>query len=99
VGARARDCARNAPLPLYDGGKVEGGDFKPLAGRSCRAANTCGVGADGARVPEHCSFCSVWKTDGQRPRQRRVDAVVEEIVTLRRIGFRFVALADDNFYP
>ena len=22
------DCVRSAPLPLYDGGKVEGGDFK-----------------------------------------------------------------------
>jgi radical SAM superfamily enzyme YgiQ (UPF0313 family) len=30
---------------------------------------------------------------------RNVDAVVEEIVVLRRRGFRFVALADDNFYP
>jgi radical SAM superfamily enzyme YgiQ (UPF0313 family) len=49
--------------------------------------------------PKHCSFCSVWKTDGQKPRQRGVDAVVEEIVELRRRGFRFVALADDNFYP
>jgi len=28
-----------------------------------------------------------------------VDAVVAEIVELRRRGFRFVALADDNFYP
>jgi len=28
-----------------------------------------------------------------------VDAVVEEIVQLRRLGFRFIALADDNFYP
>jgi hypothetical protein len=28
-----------------------------------------------------------------------VDAVVGEIVELRRRGFRFVALADDNFYP
>jgi radical SAM superfamily enzyme YgiQ (UPF0313 family) len=27
------------------------------------------------------------------------DAVVEEIVELRRMGFRFIALADDNFYP
>jgi radical SAM superfamily enzyme YgiQ (UPF0313 family) len=25
--------------------------------------------------------------------------VIEEIVTLRRLGFRFIALADDNFYP
>jgi radical SAM superfamily enzyme YgiQ (UPF0313 family) len=49
--------------------------------------------------PKHCSFCSVWRTDGQRPRQRLVDAVVCEIVELRRRGFRFIALADDNFYP
>jgi hypothetical protein len=28
-----------------------------------------------------------------------VDAVVREIVELGRRGFRFVALADDNFYP
>ena len=49
--------------------------------------------------PKHCSFCSVWRTDGQEPRQRTVDAVVEEIVQLRRMGFRFIALADDNFYP
>jgi len=49
--------------------------------------------------PKHCSFCSVWKTDGQEPRQRAVDAVVQEVVELRRLGFRFIALADDNFYP
>ena len=49
--------------------------------------------------PKHCSFCSVWKTDGQEPRQRGVDAVVHEVVQLRRLGFRFIALADDNFYP
>ena len=49
--------------------------------------------------PKHCSFCSVWRTDGQRPRQRGAEAVIEEIVELRRKGFRFIALADDNFYP
>ena len=49
--------------------------------------------------PKHCSFCSVWKTDGQRPRQRVGDGVIAEIVELRRRGFRFIALADDNFYP
>jgi radical SAM superfamily enzyme YgiQ (UPF0313 family) len=41
----------------------------------------------------------VWRTDGQEPRMRNVDAVVQEIVALRRAGFRFIALADDNFYP
>ncbi len=49
--------------------------------------------------PKHCSFCSVWRTDGQKPRQRSYMKVIEEIVDLRRKGFRFIALADDNFYP
>jgi radical SAM superfamily enzyme YgiQ (UPF0313 family) len=49
--------------------------------------------------PKHCSFCSVWRTDGQKPRQRDVNLVVREIVQLRRLGFRFIVLADDNFYP
>jgi radical SAM superfamily enzyme YgiQ (UPF0313 family) len=49
--------------------------------------------------PKHCSFCSVWRTDGQQPRQRPVHGVIEEIVELRRRGFRFIVLADDNFYP
>jgi hypothetical protein len=49
--------------------------------------------------PKHCSFCSVWRTDGQKARQRSADAVIQEIVQLRRLGFRFIALADDNFYP
>jgi hypothetical protein len=49
--------------------------------------------------PKHCSFCSVWRTDGQKPRPRRYQSVIDEIVTLRRLGFRFIALADDNFYP
>jgi hypothetical protein len=49
--------------------------------------------------PKHCSFCSVWRTDGQEPRQRGVDPIIQEIVQLRRLGFRFILLADDNFYP
>src|SRR6202043_3136012 len=49
--------------------------------------------------PKFCSFCSVWRTDGQKPRQRASDVVIGEIVQLRRLGFRFIALADDNFYP
>ena len=50
--------------------------------------------------PKHCSFCSVWRTDGQQPAPARgLRCVIEEIVELRRKGFRFIALADDNFYP
>ena len=49
--------------------------------------------------PKHCSFCSVWRTDGQKPRQRASDGVIGELTALRRMGFRFIVLADDNFYP
>jgi radical SAM superfamily enzyme YgiQ (UPF0313 family) len=41
----------------------------------------------------------VWRTDGQQPRSRHNETVIREIVELRRRGFRFIALADDNFYP
>jgi hypothetical protein len=41
----------------------------------------------------------VWRTDGQRPRQRPYAPVIQEIVELRRQGIRFMTLADDNFYP
>jgi hypothetical protein len=32
-------------------------------------------------------------------RQRLVKDVIDEVITLRRVGFRFIDLADDNFYP
>ena len=49
--------------------------------------------------PKHCSFCSVWRTDGQKPGSGTWPSVVREVVALRRKGFRFILLADDNFYP
>src|SRR3954468_7494593 len=94
------DCVSNAPQAMYDGGKVEGGDFKPARWALIPPGKYMWASVQTVRgCPKHCSFCSVWKTDGQRPRQRTVDAVVDEIVDLRRRGFRFIALADDNFYP
>jgi radical SAM superfamily enzyme YgiQ (UPF0313 family) len=94
------DFASGNPKPLYEGGRVEGESFLPARwdllpdGRymwgSVQTVRGC---------PKHCSFCSVWRTDGQKPRQRHVASVIREIVELRRRGFRFVLLADDNFYP
>ena len=39
--------------------------------------------------PKHCSFCSVWRTDGQVPRARSANDVVEKLRDLRRLGYRF----------
>jgi radical SAM superfamily enzyme YgiQ (UPF0313 family) len=94
------DCVRGTPRRMYDGGRVEAGAFLPARWDLLPPNSYMWASVQTVRgCPKHCSFCSVWKTDGQRPRQRHSDAVVEEIVELRRRGFRFIALADDNFYP
>src|SRR3954464_11905213 len=94
------DCVNGAPLPVYDGGKIEGGDFKAARWSLIPTGKYMWASVQTVRgCPKHCSFCSVWKTDGQRPRQRMSDVVIKEVVELRRRGFRFIALADDNFYP
>ena len=49
--------------------------------------------------PKHCSFCSVWRTDGQKPRQRARRRRRRRDRRAAAPGFRFIALADDNFYP
>ena len=58
----------------------------PRAGICCRASSYMWASVQTVRgCPKHCSFCSVWRTDGQEPRQRGVDLVVQEIVELRRL--------------
>ncbi|MGH9578655.1 MAG: B12-binding domain-containing radical SAM protein, partial [Terriglobales bacterium] len=94
------DCRRGAPLRVYEGGRIEATEFAAARWDLIPRDRYMWGSVQTVRgCPKHCSFCSVWKTDGQRPRQRASDAVIEEIVALRRLGFRFIALADDNFYP
>jgi tRNA A37 methylthiotransferase MiaB len=94
------DCERGDPKPVYQGGRIGGSDFSPARWDLLPADRYMWGSVQTVRgCPKHCSFCSVWRTDGQKPRQRQVAAVVREIVQLRRKGFRFVLLADDNFYP
>ena len=99
--ARAlEDCRKGVPLPVYVGGQIEASDFVKARWDLVPRDRYMWASVQTVRgCPKHCSFCSVWRTDGQRPRQRTSDVVMEEIVQLRRQGFRFVALADDNFYP
>jgi radical SAM superfamily enzyme YgiQ (UPF0313 family) len=94
------DCLAGTPQPIYDGGRVSGEEF--LSARWDLLPQNKYMWASVQTVrgcPKHCSFCSVWRTDGQEPRQRGVYRIVQEVVELRRQGFKFIALADDNFYP
>jgi len=94
------DCLAGHPERIYDGGRIEGSQFLAARWDLMDPAKYMWASVQTIRgCPKHCSFCSVWRTDGQKPRQRKFQSVIDEIVSLRRLGFRFVALADDNFYP
>ena len=99
-GKLLSDYSQGTPLPVYEGGRIEADSFLPARWDLIPREKYMWASVQTVRgCPKHCSFCSVWRTDGQRPRQRSSDVVMEEIVQLRRMGFRFIALADDNFYP
>ncbi len=94
------DCAAGRPRRVYEGGRVSGDEFLPARWDLLPPDSYMWASVQTVRgCPKHCSFCSVWRTDGQAPRMRLVEAVLQEVVELRRRGFRFIALADDNFYP
>ncbi|MGH9309509.1 MAG: B12-binding domain-containing radical SAM protein, partial [Vicinamibacterales bacterium] len=94
------DCASGTLQERYDGGRIDGESFAPARWDLLPSDRYMWGSVQTVRgCPKHCSFCSVWRTDGQKPRQRRVAEVVREVVALRRRGFRFILLADDNFYP
>jgi radical SAM superfamily enzyme YgiQ (UPF0313 family) len=99
-GQALDDCAKGEPKHIYEGGRIDADQFKAARWDLLPPDSYMWASVQTVRgCPKHCSFCSVWRTDGQKPRQRPSDSVIEEIVALRRKGFRFIALADDNFYP
>ena len=95
-----QDCLAGNLQRLYTGGLIEADRFTPARWDLLPRNQYMWASVQTVRgCPKHCSFCSVWRTDGQRPRMRAADVVLEELVTLRTMGFRFVLLSDDNFYP
>src|SRR4051812_17273587 len=94
------DCFAGSPTRIYEGGRIDGEQFQSARWDLLPKGRYMWASVQTVRgCPKHCSFCSVWRTDGQEPRQREANRVVREVVELRRLGFRFIALADDNFYP
>jgi radical SAM superfamily enzyme YgiQ (UPF0313 family) len=94
------DCERGQVAAQYEGGRVDGESLSPARWELLPRDRYMWGSVQTVRgCPKHCSFCSVWRTDGQKPRQRGIGAVIREVVELRRRGFRFIVLADDNFYP
>ena len=94
------DCLAGAAKRVYEAGQIRGDRFSVARWDLLPEGRYMWASVQTVRgCPKHCSFCSVWRTDGQAPRQAGVDAVIREAVELRRRGFRFIALADDNFYP
>jgi radical SAM superfamily enzyme YgiQ (UPF0313 family) len=94
------DCQKGGPQRIYEGGRVPAESLRKARWDLLKPKRYMWASVQTVRgCKKHCSFCSVWRTDGQKPRQRSSDAVIEEIVELRRMGYRFIALADDNFYP
>ena len=89
------------PQPMYEAGRVA----RRAPSRPARwdllpeGPLHVGVGADRSRLPE--ALLVLLGLAHRRPgaAATAVDSVVDEIVELRRRGFRFIALADDNFYP
>ena len=99
-GEALRGCSSGSGQKVYEGGRIDADKFLPARWDLLPKDKYMWASVQTIRgCPKHCSFCSVWRTDGQKPRQRGVESVIQEIVELRRIGFRFIALADDNFYP
>ncbi len=99
-GKALDDYAAGISQKIYEGGRIEPEQFKAARWDLLPEDGYMWASVQTVRgCSKHCSFCSVWRTDGQRPRQRPSDPVIEEIVQLRRRGYRFIALADDNFYP
>ena len=94
------DAVRGTLQPVYEGGRVDADRFVPRAGTCCRRDATCGA---------RCRPCAAVRSTVRSARSgaptgRSRGSVAStasssEIVELRRRGFRFVALADDNFYP
>ena len=94
------DIDKGEPERIYDGGRIEGDSFLParwdlMPSESYMIASVQTVRGFRNTAPFARYGAPTGKGRGSAPRTY----VVQEVVELRRKGFRFILLADDNFYP
>jgi len=95
-----QDHADGELQPLYKGRRVDPTAFTPARWDLMKLDRYLMASVQTVRgCPKQCSFCSVWVQDGQVPRVRTNDAILQELRFLYKAGFRTVLFADDNFYP
>ena len=67
-GRVVNDCLAGRQQRVYDGGKIEGEEFLAARWDLMDPAKYMWASVQTIRgCPKHCSFCSVWRTDGQKP--------------------------------
>ena len=94
------DCAAGKLEKTYRGGQVDPNYFTPARWDLMKVDRYLVGSVQTVRgCPKQCSFCSVWIQDGQVPRLRTNDGIIQEVQELYRAGFRLVMFSDDNFYP
>ena len=94
------DYAAGKLEQTYRGGQVDPDYFTPARWDLMKVDRYLVGSVQTVRgCPKQCSFCSVWIQDGQTPRLRTNDGIIQEVQELYRAGFRLVMFSDDNFYP
>jgi len=67
-GRAVTDCVKGELKTTYEGGRVEADQFKAARWDLLPRDRYMWASVQTVRgCPKHCSFCSVWRTDGQRP--------------------------------
>jgi radical SAM superfamily enzyme YgiQ (UPF0313 family) len=95
-----RDFSAGRLKQVYQGGRIAADRFVPARWDVLKLDRYLIATIQTVRgCPKQCSFCSVWVQDGRVPRVRANDAILAELHSLYRAGFRLVFFADDNFYP
>lgn len=99
-GQAVKDALERRLQQKYAGGRIAGEEMRKARWDLLDATKYVFPSVQTvAGCPENCSFCSVWVTEGRRPRQRLSEKVIEEVIELHDMGFRYIVFADDNFNP